>query len=328
MAEYYFENFRFLTSFSGLNFPATASEYAAMIEPELGVVPTVDVGDMVEMPLYKNGVQVFGAFSETEIDNPTRLGDITISGSAVQRYEGKRADGTPIPEAVWVALLRLQGDSNSLYNAGVQLIGYNQNTGATAFFEAGNFENGAEDYISEWIMADASGNFSGLMPNTSNPADFNLAYITPPGDQCIACHQADPFITDPWINGAKILGTNETVVPHLAKDVPYYVIGGDNWDMRTIRIEGNQCLSCHRVGLNTLQLFETNGYDTNARMPPNNPGSMSDDYVELMNAWLNGVENTPNAEWVIPAVGALGPDQVVGDDYPYKACFNHPSCNE
>jgi hypothetical protein len=156
---------------------------------------------------------------------------------------------------------------------------------------------------------------SGVLPNPDNAPQFNGAFRTPPNSfQCISCHQADPFITNPFINAAKIPGTNESIVPQLDANARYYVIGGHDWDMRTIHIEGNQCLSCHGVGLATVRLFEQNGYDINAHMPPNNPGSLTEDYVELLKAWLDGPENVEGAEWVIPPA-CDQPSRFVGDDY-------------
>jgi hypothetical protein len=39
-----------------IGFPATAFEYAKMVEPELGVPPRVDLGEGVELPLHVDGV--------------------------------------------------------------------------------------------------------------------------------------------------------------------------------------------------------------------------------------------------------------------------------
>ena len=40
------------TAYAADGFPATAFEYARMIEPELGVPPRIDPGKGVEIPLY------------------------------------------------------------------------------------------------------------------------------------------------------------------------------------------------------------------------------------------------------------------------------------
>ena len=124
-----------------------------------------------------------------------------------------------------------------------------------------------------------------------------------------------------FINAAKIPGTDESVVPVLDKNSPYYVIGGDNWDMRTIHIEGNACFDCHRVGMSTMSMFMENGWEPNNHMPPHDPGSLSEDLSELLTAWKNGPENVPNAEWVIPPARG-NPQKFVGDEYPYDAKFN------
>jgi len=165
-------------------------------------------------------------------------------------------------------------------------------------------------------------------PGSTSPGEFNKAFVTPAAvhTQCVSCHQADPFITSPFVNAAKIPGTDENVVPILDKDSPYYVIGGENWDMRTIYIQGHACFDCHRVGMKTVELFTAAGWDPNEHMPPHDPGSLADELVELLDAWKKGPENLEGAEWIIPP--AHGKDrQVVGDDYPYKAGFNKPGAS-
>jgi hypothetical protein len=300
-------------------FPATASEYAEMVESELGVVPTVILDSLVEIPLYQNGNQVYGVYNDaSDLDNPNRFGKETVSGSAIKRYEGVSINGSPLSDVVWIAFLRNSSQSANEIVGSLQMIGYNQTTGATAFFES---TDNLANYSSS--MNPITFKISGTMPSPNNSSAFNNAFITPPA-QCVSCHQADPFITNSFITAAKMPGTNNPVIPILGPNAPYYVIGGENWDMRTIHIEGNACLSCHRVGLSTVRLFNEAGHDVNSYMPPSNPGSLSDDYIELLNAWINGVENTPNAEWVIPAVGASGPNQEVGSDYLYQSDFNLP----
>ncbi|MDI9404709.1 MAG: hypothetical protein QM516_12620, partial [Limnohabitans sp.] len=57
-------------------FPATASEYAKMVEPELGVPPKIDLSEAVEIPIYVDGVQVYGN-RRRACDNPGFLGKDT-----------------------------------------------------------------------------------------------------------------------------------------------------------------------------------------------------------------------------------------------------------
>ena len=294
------------------DFPKTAFEYAKMCESELGVPPRVNLDKSVEIPVYVNGVQTYGEFFSC--DNPALIGKGTVSGSTLLGYEGRTADGKPLPDVIWVAFGRNNSSSHKHVVGSVQMIGYNKKTGATAFFESG-------DRIGPWVTLDKDTlRMRGEMPWIDNPEEFNRAFVTPPA-QCVQCHQSDPFITNSFINAAKIPGTNKTVVPKLDEDSPYYVIGGENWDMRTIHIEDNACFDCHRVGMKTIELFMNAGWEPNKHMPPRKPGSLAGGFRELLDAWKKGPENVERAEWIIPP--ARGKDrQVVGDDYPYKAAFN------
>ena len=197
------------------------------------------------------------------------------------------------------------------------MIGYNKQTGATAFFESC-------DQLEPWVKLDKDTlRMRGTLPGIDDRKGFNQAFRTPGHTQCVECHQADPFITNDFINAAKIPGTDETVVPILDSDSPYYVIGGKNWDMRTLHIEGNRCFECHRVGMSTMTMFMENGWAPNEHMPPHDPGSLKKDLQQLLDVWKAGPEKTKGAEWVVPpARGAAA--KVVGADYRNKASFNKP----
>tara|TARA_B100000029_G_scaffold516090_1_gene626825 strand:+ start:175 stop:1581 length:1407 start_codon:yes stop_codon:yes gene_type:complete len=294
-------------------FPKTAFEYAQMCEPELGVPPKVDLDKSVEIPLYVDGVRAYGELFTC--DNPTLIGKSSVSGSTLQRYEGKAADGNPLPDVVWVAFGRNSSSSHKHVVGSVQMIGYNKKSGATGFFES-------SDRIGPWVTLDEETlRMRGEMPWIDEPDEFNKAFVTPGNTQCVQCHQSDPFITNSFINAAKIPGTDESVVPALDAESPYFVIGGENWDMRTIHIQGNACFECHRVGMATIDLFSGSGWDPNQHMPPHDPGSLAEDYRELLFAWRRGPEAVAGAEWMIPPARGQ-PGQVVGEDYPYQAAFN------
>jgi hypothetical protein len=299
-------------------FPATASEYAKMVEPELGVPPRIDLSEAVEIPVYLDGVQVYGN-RRRACDNPGYLGKDTVSGSTLQRHEGRTADGKPLPDVVWVSFGRNSTRDPANLIASVQMIGYNRRTGATAFFESC-------DKVKPWVTLDEGTlRMRGVMPWIDDPAEFNRAFVPPERSrpQCVQCHQADPFITNDFINAAKMPGTDENVVPILDENSPFWVIGGDNWDMRTIHIKGNGCLECHRVGMSTMAMFMENGWDPNAHMPPKNPGSLAADVAQLLKAWKEGPASVEGTTWVVPPARG-NPAQTVGDDYPHKASFNSP----
>lgn len=300
------------------HFPKTASEYAKMAEPELGVPPQIDLGKSVEIPLYVNGVRKFGNLGRS-CDNYSLLGKDTVSGSVLQRHEGRTADGRSLPDVVWVSFGRNSTRDPSNVVGSVQMIGYNRKTGATAFFESC-------DQIHPWVTLDKDTlRMRGVMPWIDKPEEFDQAYRAPDPSrpQCVQCHQADPFITNSFINAAKLPGTEESVVPVLGKDSPYFVIGGQNWDMRTLHIEGNKCFDCHRVGMSTMSMFMENGWHPNKHMPPKDPGSMASDLEQLLEAWSKGPAAVKGAHWIIPPAAGR-PAQTVGEDYPNKASFNTP----
>ena len=299
-------------------FPATASEYAKMVEPELGVPPRIDLSEAVEIPVYLDGVQVYGN-RRRACDNPGYLGKDTVSGSTLQRHEGRTADGKPLPDVVWVSFGRNSTRDPANLIASVQMIGYNRRTGATAFFESC-------DKVKPWVTLDEGTlRMRGVMPWIDDPAEFNRAFAPPERSrpQCVQCHQADPFITNDFINAAKMPGTDENVVPILDENSPFWVIGGENWDMRTVHIPDNRCLECHRVGLSTMSMFMENGWDPNAHMPPKDPGSLAADAAQLLKVMRDGPASVEGAHWVVPPAKGR-PAESVGDDYPHKARFNSP----
>ena len=306
------------------NFPPTAWDYAQLVEPILGVPPKVDLGEAIEMPMYIDGEQAHGLFEDC--DNPSRLGRKgCMSGSVVQRYEGQRADGTPLPDVVWVAFGRNASGFNIGILGSVQMIGYHKLSGATAFFES-------SDRIEPWAYLDEeTQRLKGEMPWIDNPEEFNRAYKTPRTVQCVSCHQNDPFIHNSFIDAAKVPDTGRPVVPvvrtrdmDFETELPYYVIGGEEWDMRTIYIEGNRCVGCHRIGMGTLNLFMQAQWNPHEEMPPGRPGKYRDDFEELLDCWTKTPEKTEDCHWIIPP-GDSKPGQIVGTDYPFKAEFNSPS---
>ena len=301
--------------------PRSAYDYAKMCEAELGVPPRVILDQAVEIPLYVDGTQKYGNLGY-RCDNPSFLGKSNVSGSTLQRHPGRTADGKPLPDVFWISFGRNSSPTTKRVVGSVQMIGYNQKTGATAFFESC-------DQLEPWVTLDSeTWRMKGTMPWIDEPEEFNRAFVTPISRniQCVQCHQNDPFITNDFINAAKMPGTKEAVVPALSADAPYYVIGAENWDMRTIHIEDNACFDCHRVGMSTMRLFMENGWNPNEHMPPNDPGSLDDDLQELLTAWEKGPENVAGATWILPpSRGSKGRN--AGPDYPNKAHFNNARLN-
>ena len=300
--------------------PATARAYAALCEEHgLGIPPTVRCEDGVRVPTTVDGVEVLE--SPATCDHTSMLKPSCDVGSKIQRHEGRDAQGNPLPDVTWVSFCRAAA---STATSSVQLIGYRETTGATCFFEANETK---DSVLPDRLGRDANNGLTGAMP-AHTEAEFDRAFIPPPV-QCVECHQNNAFIRNPWLEGARLPeDVDEPVVPALDAASPYYVVGGADWDMRTIHIEGNACLSCHRIGMETDRDFAANGFDSNTYMPPGSPGSLSDDYQELLDCWTNGPENTPGCDWVVPPAGDCE-GGVVDDSYPHAAMgFNQGAATD
>ena len=301
-------------------FPDTAREYAAMCEPHLGVPPSFELSDGVTVPTTVDGVEQELPVPNHSCDCPSLQSGICQPGSTIMRFTGRTREGVELPEVVWVLFARNEGGFGSeKVSLGIQMIGYNMKTGATGFFPGAPF-------ITSLDASDPN-NFpaKGSVPSSDEPA-FDEYYHPPKGFQCVECHQNDPFVHNPYIDAARLPSNpEEPVVPVLeGPNPPYFVIGAPHWDMRTIHIEGNGCLDCHRIGMRTLEEFIDDRWDPNDHMPPGDPGSLSDDLKQLLDAWVNGPENTPGCDWIVPPAGD-SKGQVVGDEYPYKNKFNEPN---
>ena len=299
--------------FNDLNpIPLNTSDYAEMCIDYLGLPPTVDCGEGVPIPVYVEGVSVNVDQPQGECDYTDFKGGCFV-GSRVGRVQGIDVNGEPIPEVVWVYFCRSAGQEyfNEYGIVSVQMIGYNTETGATCFFESPDAVGDMTQ--SEYLEFDEDGLLVGELP-AYGTTEFNEAWHSPAVSQtnCISCHTSDPFIHDPWIDQAKLpTDTSQTIVPELASpNLPYFAVGGygSQWDNRSIHIEGNQCLTCHRSNMIlAYETFDALGHVmVNEFMPPYQPGFLSGDYNELIQCWINGPENTDNCNWIIPPGGNCG----------------------
>ena len=251
--------------------PATASEYARLVEPALGVVPAIDCGEGVPIPIHVDGAEVFEDQERFACDNPDFRGGCNV-GSRVNRLEGRDATGAPMSDVVWVYFCRSSGVERFEQGiVSVQMIGHNTRTGATAFFEAPDADPTRPNPQPALLRLDEYGILDGEFPGPDDPG-FDEAFMPPP-IQCSYCHQADPFIHDPWIDGARLPGDpTQPVIPELGGgNAPYFVVGGEDWDRRTVHIDGNGCTACHRAP-DPARFLAYGPHDVNDFMPPNATG--------------------------------------------------------
>ena len=302
--------------------PYNTTEYANMCMEYVGVPPIVDCGDGIHIPIYVNGEEVFEDQPPGTCDDPDFKGTCNV-GSRVGRVEGVDINGNPMPEVVWVFFCRSAGQDlfEQMGAVSVQIIGYNTENGATCFFESPDAIG--DNIQSQYLSYDDNGFLDGTFPSYGT-VEFDQLFHSPAvsGTNCMSCHNSDPFIHDPWIDGAKLLtDPTETVVPKYeydAIDLPYFAVGGygSQYSNASIHIESNNCLSCHRssMELATTVFDDLGNVLVNEFMPPTSPGYFEDDYNELIDCYHNGPENTPGCNWIIPPGGDCNLEIVEQED--------------
>ncbi len=150
----------------------------------------------------------------------------------------------------WTLLCRksIGGFASNQYND-IAMIGHNPFTGKTCFFQNALYSKTDGGHVPHPADKEKSKNlWSGVHGGLGS------------GIECSRCHDADPFIHSPWIDGAK--DTNgRPIVPKMgvdadlplgALDSPYDLVnlGGQHWTMekQLVSVEANACLKCHRMG--------------------------------------------------------------------------------
>jgi hypothetical protein len=150
----------------------------------------------------------------------------------------------------WVMLCRKSkgGLTSNQYND-IAMIGSNPFTGKTCFFQNALYSKTDGGHIPHPAdKAKSTDLWSGVHGGLGS------------GIECSRCHDADPFIHSPWIDGAKD-AQGRPIVPKMgvdpdfalgANDTPYALVNlrGQNWRMekQIVSAEANACLRCHRMG--------------------------------------------------------------------------------
>ncbi len=236
----------------------SAQEYGVRCVAELGEIPffektgdgTYSTYDCLEStPIPMTVTQADGSIkapmegTEPKCDAPQFIYDLCEAGPRV-------AERTNDQGTRWVLLCRksIGGYSSNKYND-IAMIGHNPFTGKTCFFQNALYQKTDGSKIPHPADREKSQNlWSGVHGGRGS------------GIQCADCHDADPFIHSPWIDGAKDQA-GRPVVPKMgvdadlalgALDTPYALVNlkGQAWTMpkQIVSPEANACLKCHRMG--------------------------------------------------------------------------------
>jgi hypothetical protein len=178
-----------------------------------------------------------------QCDNPQYIYNLCEAGPRVAQRTNEQ--GTR-----WVLLCRksIGGYASNKYND-IAMIGHNPFTGKTCFFQNALYSKTDGSKIPHPADKEKSQNlWSGVHGGLGS------------GIECANCHDADPFIHTPWIDGAKD-AQGRPIVPKMgidadlaigANDTPYAIINskGQGWkyERQIVSSEANACLKCHRMG--------------------------------------------------------------------------------
>ncbi|MGE0547938.1 MAG: PPC domain-containing protein [Kofleriaceae bacterium] len=179
----------------------------------------------------------------SKCDNPQYIYSLCEAGPRV-------ASRTNDQGTRWVLLCRksIGGYTSDQYND-IAMIGHNPFTGKTCYFQNALYQKKDGGNIPHPADVEKSQNlWSGVHGGIGS------------GIQCGSCHDADPFIHTPWIDGAKD-ANGRPIVPKMgvdadlplgANDTPYAIVNrrGQAWTMpqHIVSEEANACVKCHRIG--------------------------------------------------------------------------------
>ena len=227
------------------------------------------VQEMGEIPFFKKisdgSYETYNCLDSTEIPMTATDGNGTVNHPQIGTLAkcdkpqyiyslceaGPRvAEKTNDQGTHWVLLCRksIGGLTGDQYND-IAMIGHNPFTGKTCFFQNALYSKTDGGHVPHPADKDKSQTlWSGVHGGMGS------------GIECNRCHDADPFVHSPWIDGAKDSQGNP-IIPKMgldpdfaigANDSPYSIINlkGQGWkqEKQLVSAEANACLRCHRMG--------------------------------------------------------------------------------
>ncbi|MEE2786465.1 MAG: hypothetical protein VX589_03935 [Myxococcota bacterium] len=248
----------------------SVSAYAEACISQLGEIPffkkiedgdyeTFNCLDATPIPMTvtkEDGTVEYPSEVVTECDNPQFIYNSCEPNAVTGETNGPRvtsdqnADGTH-----WVLLCRKALEEEGKYND-VAMLGHNPYTGKTCFFQNALYSKTDGDRIPH--PGDTTE--SSASPETSTSLWNGIHGGRGSGIECADCHDADPIIHTPWIDGAK-RENGDPVVPKLGihagliqgfNEAPYTIVNTEaqGWKMPKVlnSPEAAPCTKCHRIG--------------------------------------------------------------------------------
>lgn len=203
-------------------------DYAAECNAKVGIsVPkfNCDKGTLVPTTNLANG----------KCDRPNQLHQECDPGSRFQVLPTTNA------EAFAVAHCRKQGLAEGHYGD-IAVITHNMRNGATCFFQSLGDHDGTD-----------------VHPPDEGTNNFWLTPAETRDEKCGGCHDNGAVIRSPYLTQVKNVAPNNALpgsgdISFNSSSQPYCFVGTDfaNWKAFKVEVEGNICITCHRMGVNNV----------------------------------------------------------------------------
>lgn len=244
--------------------------YAELCVNDLGEIPffdklgdgdyeTYNCLDSTPIPTKVTAPDGSVTLPETQVsqcDDPQYIYSLCEPNAVDGRTNGPRVTSASNDQGThWVLLCRKAKSEEGAYND-IAMIGHNPYTGKTCFFQNALYSRTDGLHVphpGDKVASDSS-------PQESASLWQGIHGGLGSGIECAECHDADPFIHTPWIDGA-LDQNGDPVVPKMGvnddfvlgyNDAPYSIINraGQGWTMpkQLVSREAAACTRCHRIG--------------------------------------------------------------------------------
>ncbi len=264
--------------------------FAQQCDAAIGVsVPDFDCDAGTEVPGQGN---TFAAGSKC--DEPNRLNQVCDPGSRFQVL-------TRTDSVFTVAHCRKENGPAGDYGD-IAVIQYNRKNGATCFYQAlgdqshGNLPGGSH----------APGFSPGDKPVKAPSAGAGgFPWLTPTGTAnigCGGCHDNGPFIRSPYLNQVKgtnaLPGSDDFSFNHTQ---PYGFVGDafKPWKAYSVTV-GNECTTCHRLGVNNVRSGQGTALDFAIRATAASEASKIGPTKATCGTTANPIATCPSPIWMPP----------------------------
>ena len=189
-------------------------------------------------------------------DNPQYIYSLCEPNAESGKTNGPRVTSAANDQGThWVLLCRKSLPTEGTYND-IAMIGHNPYTGRTCYFQNALYSRTDGLHVphpGDKVESQAS-------PQQSPSLWEGIHGGIGNGIECAECHDSDPFVHTPWIDGA-VDAKGDPIVPKMGvdddfglgfNDAPYTIVNtaGQGWKMpkSLTSPEANACTRCHRIG--------------------------------------------------------------------------------